>query len=549
MELRTYLRIVRSHWLGILLLTVLGVVVAFGWTLLQPRVYTADAGGYVAAVRGDGATDAGSALVAENLAKAKVKSFLDLGTWRSVAENAIEELGIDASPEAVVNRVRVTNPADTVNIKVEASASTPEGARDLAQAWIRGMAAEIESLESSDGASLAAVQLVPGDSARLPSAPSSPNTRLALAIGGLIGLALGIGYAVLRYTLDRRIRSADAVEKETGVAVVGLIPEERSFTPVDRLLPIDAGSSGGANAKLFAVSEAMRELRTNIQFMDVDNPPRIIVVTSPLPGDGKSTTAANLAITLAANGQKVVLIDGDLRRPTVATIFHLVDGVGVTDVLAGRATLEDVAQRVGRAGNLLVLGAGKLPPNPSEVLGSERMRTLLRELAEDYTVIVDAPPLLPVTDAAVLSHSADGAVVVASVGKTTFEALTKALVNLDRAGARPLGVVLNRVPRKGRAGYRDYRYEGDYYQSGKPAKGGSAKSRGEAVTVPDSPADLPGAVSARDVATGAPAEDAVVEAGAGLPAATETAPVVKKAREKTGEAIDGGTRRARRTAG
>lgn len=549
MELRTYLRIVRSHWLGILLLTVLGVVVAFGWTLLQPRVYTADAGGYVAAVRGDGATDAGSALVAENLAKAKVKSFLDLGTWRSVAENAIEELGIDASPEAVVNRVRVTNPADTVNIKVEASASTPEGARDLAQAWIRGMAAEIESLESSDGASLAAVQLVPGDSARLPSAPSSPNTRLALAIGGLIGLALGIGYAVLRYTLDRRIRSADAVEKETGVAVVGLIPEERSFTPVDRLLPIDAGSSGGANAKLFAVSEAMRELRTNIQFMDVDNPPRIIVVTSPLPGDGKSTTAANLAITLAANGQKVVLIDGDLRRPTVATIFHLVDGVGVTDVLAGRATLEDVAQRVGRAGNLLVLGAGKLPPNPSEVLGSERMRTLLRELAEDYTVIVDAPPLLPVTDAAVLSHSADGAVVVASVGKTTFEALTKALVNLDRAGARPLGVVLNRVPRKGRAGYRDYRYEGDYYQSGKPAKGGSAKSRGEAVTVPDSPADLPGAVSARDGATGAPAEDAVVEAGAGLPAATETAPVAKKAREKTGEAIDGGTRRARRTAG
>jgi capsular exopolysaccharide synthesis family protein len=465
MELRTYLRILRAHWLGVLLLTVLGVVVAFGWTLLQPRVYTADAGGYVAAVRAEGSNDAGSALVAENLAKAKVTSFLDLGSWRSVAQHAIDELGIETSPESLVNRVRVTNPADTVNIKVEASASTPEGARDLAQAWIRGMATEIETLESGDGEGVAAVELVPGDSARLPSAPTSPNTRLALALGGLVGLALGIGYAVLRYTLDRRIRSAHAVEKETGVAVVGTIPDEKSFTSGDRLLPVDGGSSGGANAKLFAVSEAMRELRTNIQFMDVDNPPRIIVVTSPLPGDGKSTTAANLAITLAANGQKVVLIDGDLRRPMVATIFHLLDGVGVTDVLAGRATVEDVAQRVGRAGTLLVLGAGKLPPNPSEVLGSERMRGLLRELAEDYTVIVDAPPLLPVTDAAVLTHSADGAIVVASVGKTTFEALAKALGNLERAGARPLGVVLNRVPRKGRGGYHDYRYDGAYYQS------------------------------------------------------------------------------------
>lgn len=465
MELRNYLRILRAHWVGIVLFVVLGVAVAFVWSLVQPRVYTADASGYVAAIRAEGANDAGSALVAENLAQAKVTSFLDLGTWRSVAEHAIDELGLTTAPESLVNRVSVTNPVGTVNIKVSASASTPEGARDLAQAWIRGMATEIADLEGGDPAN-ATVQLVPGDSARLPSSPSSPNTRLALLLGGLIGLALGIGYAVLRYTLDRRIRSADAVERETGIAVVGTIPDEKSFTADSRLLPLDGEGSSAANAKLFAVSEAMRELRTNIQFMDVDNPPRVIVVTSPLPGEGKSTTSANLAITLAASGQKVVLIDGDLRRPMVATIFHLVDGVGLTDVLANRATVEDVAQRVGRKGNLLVLGAGKLPPNPSEVLGSERMRSLLRDLSADYTVIIDAPPLLPVTDAAVLTHSADGAVVVCSVGSTTFEALGKALQNLDRAGGRALGVVLNRVPRKGRgAAYRDYRYAGDYYRA------------------------------------------------------------------------------------
>lgn len=554
MELRTYLRIVRSHWLGIVLLTALGVVVAFAWTLLQPRVYTADAGGYVAAVRAEGANDAGSALVAENLAKAKVKSFIDLGSWRSVAEHAIDELGIDVAPESLVNRVRVSNPAETVNIKVEASASSPEGARDLAQAWIRGMATEIEALESGEGASTAAVELVPGDSARLPSAPSSPNTRLALALGALVGLAIGIGYAVLRYTLDRRIRSADVVEKETGVAVVGTIPDEKSFTPEDRLLPVDAGSSGGANAKLFAVSEAMRELRTNIQFMDVDNPPRVIVVTSPLPGDGKSTTAANLAITLAANGQRVVLIDGDLRRPMVATIFHLVDGVGVTDVLAGRATVEDVAQRVGRAGNMLVLGAGKLPPNPSEVLGSERMRTLLQELAQDYTVIIDAPPLLPVTDAAVLTHSADGAIVVASVGKTTFEALTKALGNLERAGARPLGVVLNRVPRKGRGGYHDYRYDGRYYQSGTPSKKkgaaskkGAAAAKGHRESVPELPewSELtPAAVMGRPDEALPQAGATAVSASVSVPA--PSVPSVTDAAPAPAAATDEPTRRSRR---
>ncbi|AZS35911.1 Tyrosine-protein kinase YwqD [Microbacterium lemovicicum] len=465
MELRTYLRILRAHWLGLIVLVVVGVVSAFGWTLLQPKVYSADASGIVAPVRTElSGNDAGSALVAENLAKAKVGSYLDLGSWRAVAEHAIAELGLTSSPESLVNRVQVSNPTDTVNIRVVASASSPEGARDLAQAWIRAMATEVENLETSGGVSLATVQLVPGDTARLPSSPSSPNVRIALALGALAGLVLGIAYAVLRYTLDRRIRSADAVEKETGLSVVGTIPDEKSFTADNRLLPVD-GISSGSHADLFGVSEAMRELRTNLQFMDVDNPPRIIVVTSPLPGDGKSTTSANLAITLAANGSKVVLIDGDLRRPMVATIFRLVDGVGVTDVLAGRATVEDVAQRVGRKGNLLVLGAGKLPPNPSEVLGSERMKNLLRTLAKDYTVIVDAPPLIPVTDAAVLSHSADGAIIITSVGKTTFEALTKALQNLERAGSRALGVVLNRVPRKGRGGYHDYRYAGDYYRS------------------------------------------------------------------------------------
>lgn len=461
MDLRTALRIFRAHWVAIVLATLVGVGAAAGWSYIQPRVYTADASGYVAGTNGSsGSSDSSGALLANNLALSKVVSYVDIGSWRSVAEYAIEKLNLDSSPEALVRRVDVTNATGTVTIKVQASASTPEAARDLAEAWIQGMATEIEGLESDGGKVQAAVRLVPADTARLPTAPSSPNVRLALAIGGVAGLVVGIMIALLRFTLDRRIRSAELVERETGVAVVGTVPVEKSFTTANRLIPV----GDQRDERLFAVSEALRELRTNIQFMDVDHPPRVVVVTSPLPGDGKSTMSANLALAVAASGQQVVLIDGDLRRPMIAAIFGLVEGAGITDVLAGRAEVDDVAQTFGHLDTLRIVAAGRTPPNPSEVLGSERMKDLLRELSREAMVIVDAPPLLPVTDAAVLTHSADGAIVVVGAGRTTIDVLKKAMNNLDRAGGRALGVVLNRVPRSG-GGYYDYRYTGDYYQA------------------------------------------------------------------------------------
>lgn len=467
MELRDYLRILRAHWIAILVLTLLGAGTAFAWTLTQTKIYTADASGYVTPYRSGSEEGTGVAFAADNLAKSKVVSFVKLGAWRTVAERAIDELGLDTSPEALVRRVSVANPANTVVIDVQADATTPEAARDLAEAWIRGMAVEIERLETNGGEIDPTVTLVAAESAALPTSPSSPNVRLSVILGALVGLALGIGYAVLRYVLDRRLRSPESVERETGLAVVGTIPEEKSFTTGSRLVPFDgANSSGSKNVHLFAVSEALRELRTNIRFMDVDSPPRVIVVTSPLPGDGKSTTAANLAITIAAAGEPVVLIDGDLRRPMVASVFGLVEGAGLTDILSDRAGVDDVAQPVGELGTLRVIGAGRVPPNPSEVLGSARMRELLLALRGTATVIIDAPPLIPVTDAAVLANSADGAIVVGTVGKTTYDVLKKALGNLDKSNARALGIVLNRMPRKkGNSAYYGYQYTGDYYRA------------------------------------------------------------------------------------
>lgn len=455
MELRDYLRILRAHWLGIVLLTLLGIAVAWGYTALQPRVYTATTSGYVAAT--STGTDSGSSLVGDQLARSKVTSYLDIGSWRSVAEYAIADLGLDTTPEQLVTQVEVTNPLDTVVIHVSASADSPEAARDLAEAWIEGMVVEIDNIEGDGTTGSAAVTLIPGDSARLPTAPSSPNLRLNLALGALVGLALGIAYAVIRHVLDRRVRDPRDIERETGIAVVGTLPLDKELGSNRKLLSF-SGSEGAT-----PITEAMRELRTNLQFMDVDAPPRVIVVSSPLPGDGKSTTAGNLAVSLSEAGQHVILIDADLRRPMVGALFALPEGAGVTDLLAGRAEVEDVAHNVGESGNLVVITAGRIPPNPSELLGSNRMRELLRTLSEHALVIIDSPPIIPVTDAAVLSHLADGALIVVSAGRTTYDMLHKTAENLNRANARALGVVMNKVPRRGAgATYYGYQYQGDY---------------------------------------------------------------------------------------
>lgn len=478
MELQDYLRILRPQWWMILLSVALGVMLAYGWTLLQPKVYEADVTGIVQLTTGGGA---GDEIVAQNLALAKVTSYIQYGTSRSVAERTIEELGLDTTPEALVGKISVTNPDKTPIIKVTASSSTPTGARDLASTWLASMVKQIKSVESTtqqvtkevNGESVTTTEtvdpllnLVPIDSAVLPSAPSSPNVRLALALGGLIGLVVGIGYAVLRHTLDRRVRSAGKVESETGVPVVGTIPVNRGFTDENRLIPTGAGGIDERDKRTtegHSAAEALRELRTNLQFMDVDNPPRVIVLTSPVPGDGKSTIAANLAITVALSGQRVVLIDGDLRKPMVSTVFHLPDGGGLTDVLSGRANITDVLHTWSGAKTLQILTAGKIPPNPSEVLGSDRMNQLVQWFAEQALVIIDAPPLLAVTDAAILANRADGAFVVTGVGKTTYDMLNRALTMLTRSNSRVMGVILNRVPRRGiDAEY--YGYRGYYHQ-------------------------------------------------------------------------------------
>ena len=434
----------RRHWLAVLLITAIGVAVAWGWTLTQKPVYEASASAYISAAENTESVAPGAG---NAYARSYVASFLDLATWRSVAESAIDELGLTTTPEELIDDITISNPEDTAILKVQARAGSPDDAVALAGAWVRGMQTTIDQVDGNGTVGSAPMNVFLGDPAAAPTSAVYPDVRTALLIGGVLGLGFGLAFALVRTAFDRRIRPGDAVHEKLGIPVVGMLPLTDGVDADGK----GGGKSGGKTGRneRFAYEEALRALRTNLQFMDVDNPPRVIVITSPMPSDGKSLTACELARTLAASGAPVILVDGDLRRSKVAKNMGLPGGAGLTDVLAGRASLHDVLQKAPGTASLLVLTAGSIPPNPSEVLGSTRMRALLEDLSSAAMVIVDAPPLLPVTDGAVLTHQADGALLVVRVGKTTYDLAEKALSSLEQVHGRALGVVLNRVPMRG----------------------------------------------------------------------------------------------------
>ncbi len=494
MRVVDYWKIFRARWLTIFAITAVSGLLGFGLAAIQPKQYTSDASGMLTA---GSSSDLGSALTGDSFAKSRVTSYLDVANSRSVAERVKENLGLEESVDALRANTTVSNPPETSNIKVSVTASTPEQARDIAEAWI--VAIGEQSLEIEGAGTI--VQFQSLDSAQIPTSPSSPDIRLYVLGGILVGAVMGIAYAIVWHQFDRRIRAVEHVESTTGVAVIGTIPRRKTGgVGNDRIVTSKGGNDRESDdISEYAVAESMRRIRTNLQFMDVDNPPRVITVTSSIPGEGKSFVIANLANTIAQAGEQVVVIDGDLRRPVVAETFGIVGSVGLTDVLAGTAELRDVLQPWGDTGNLAVLAAGSVPPNPSELLSSKTMGKLLDEISQHAIVLIDTPPLLPVTDAALLTAKTSGAIIVASANKTTFDELGQSLANLRKVKGRSLGVIINRVPMRGaQADGYGYRYRNYYRRSADE----TTSAKGTARSFPDTG-------SQRAAAEGSPASTAV----------------------------------------
>jgi tyrosine-protein kinase Etk/Wzc len=303
----------------------------------------------------------------------------------------------------------------------------------------------------------------------VPVDPIRPNRPLSLVLGLLLGLGLGAGAAFLRENMDSSVHTReDLQEAVQGVPVLGLIPRiQEAATNGRRQVPVYAAKDvKHLSHRLIAgrdprspISEAYRSLRTNIAFSSVDRPHRVLVFTSALPGDGKSTSAANLAVTLSQQGQRVLLVDADMRRGVLNEVLGETRVPGLSDVL-GRDVEPAAAIRtidLGESGVLSFLPSGTLPPNPAELIGSDRTARLLDRLKEDYdAVVLDAPPLNLVTDAALLGTRADGVVVVARAGVTDRGAISYALEQLAAVRAPVLGAVLNDID------VRKDRYYGSY---------------------------------------------------------------------------------------
>lgn len=447
MDLRDYLRILRQNLVLIAAATLLGVLAGGAASVLSKPAYTSETQLFVA-IQSSGSV---SELQQGNtFSQARVQSYVKTVTTPVVLQPAIDSLGLDTTSAELSERVSATTDLNTVLIKISVTDASPVQAAATAEAVANSLIKAIDTLEKPQTGDPSPVSLSIIAPPEAPSSPSSPNTKLNLIVGFLIGLAVGIGAGVLRSTLDSRVRGEADLRRITDAPLLGGIAFDQDALK-NPLLTQAAAQSQRA--------ETFRQLRTNLQFANVSGKARTVLVTSSLPGEGKSTTATNLAIALAQAGQSVCLIDADLRRPMVADYLGLDRNAGLTTTLVGAIDVNDVLQPWG-GDDLYVLTSGQVPPNPSELLGSDEMGNLISRLESTFdSVIIDAPPLLPVTDAAVLSKHVGGVVLVVGAQKLRQQDLVKSMAALKLVGATILGLVLNRLPVKGPDAYT-YSYYG-----------------------------------------------------------------------------------------
>lgn len=436
MDFHAYLRVFRRQIVLIVAGLLIGLSTGALVAMLTPQRYEASAEVMVTVQVADTATPAERTL-ATGYARQVVETYRAILTSSLVLQPVVDELGLTTTPARLASDIQASVPLNSAIVTVTVGDSNPGQAARIANAVTESFSTVVtETLEKRDQQTGYSVRIVTVQPAQVPTVPVAPNLQLSLVLGAILGLAGGVGIALLRAALDQRVRIAADVEAAVPVPVLGQIPLDAGT--VEHPLALSSDPHGPR-------AEAFRALRTNVRFLFSEGQ-GVFVVTSSGPGEGKSTTAANLALAFADAGHRVAILDGDLRLPRVAEYFDIEGGIGLSDVLAGRVELNDVLQRWGR-GALFVLPAGTLPPNPAELLGSRAMGELVDALREAFdVVIIDAPPLLLVTDAAVIARVATGALLVAASGSTPANRLADAAKSIEAVDARVLGTVLTKAP-------------------------------------------------------------------------------------------------------
>lgn len=438
MELTQYLTIARRWWWLLLVSAVIGGGVAFGLGSNSTPSYSAAATLFVQ-------PQAPAAAAANTLTAAQITTseqlattFAELVTVRPVLEDALEQLGdFDLSVRVLERRVTVADVQGTSLLRVQATAPDPNEARDIANVVAQAF---IDSEVAAFARDTATVKIV--EPAIAPVVSLSESSTLNIVLGAMLAAMAAAALVLVLESLNNTIRGADDVSELTGLPTLGHLQRFNAGRSGSRRLEVVLRPNSG-------VSEEYRAIRTNLTAkLDLADGTPLLVIASPARGDGKTTTAANLAIVFGLAGRKVALVDTDLREPSLHSVFQLDNSIGLTTLLTSDTAEPDSVIQSSVRSNVSILTAGPPTSNPSELLGSQRMQEVLDSLRQDFDVVLfDSPPALSVTDASVLAAMTDGTILVIRPEQTRRRELLAAVENLTQAGQPTLGVILNQVRR------------------------------------------------------------------------------------------------------
>lgn len=444
MDLVQFVAMVRHRIALILICVIAGTAGSIYYTRAAEPTYTATAQAFFSVPNAGNLNDTIGSTV---FAAGQAATFAAVTTSRAVGARIVALLHLDESPTDITKHLTATVQASTEILNITATSNTARGAQTLADTAVTALSDEVAALQSSTVEGKITASAL--DYAALPTSPTSPDVPLDVTLGVLLGIIAGFGSAAMLEALDRTVKSSSHGDSLFAAPMLGVVPRRRGPMLVVRR---DTDSQE---------VEPYKTLRTAVRFVAPDHPLKTLLVTSAGPDEGKTTTAANLAVAIALSGERVVVVDADLRRARLARTFGLDSSIGLTSLVLGTSSIPDALQTWDR--DLQVMASGPLPPNPSEIVGSQLFNQLLQSLSEiaDF-VVIDAPPVLPVSDAIAIAAQVDGVLLVARHGKTPRSAAAEARRKLAGVGANVVGYVLNAVPARDVNTY----YSGYDYQTG-----------------------------------------------------------------------------------
>lgn len=432
MTLHAYVRTLRRHWMAIVVFAIIGGLTGFAHAANTAPSYRSTAKVLLTAEIGGSASEiAQSSNYVQNI----VASYVFLATSDAVLDQVIEDVGLSTTSKDLSRSISVSSPLNTVILDIAVVTDDPASAEQIARSVTENLSEAVARVSPVGRNNEPILRLTTIGDATTPSAPIAPNKRREMLLGILLGLAVGAAFALTRRSFGEAVRDAEDVAGVTDLPVVGEIVQSGRGVP---FLPAVLGDRRGPQ------SESVQGLVANLNFLDLESGLTSVVITSATARESKSSVAAALATSIAGSGKKVLLVDCDLRNPSLGGLTGLEDAVGVSNIMSGQFMVTDAIQNW--LPGVDVLGAGPVPPNPAQMLSSPKFAAMITDLKRTYDfVLIDSAPVLVAADAVWLGHCTDGVLLLCRRGKVSTTKLARALEILNTGQTETLGIVLTRI--------------------------------------------------------------------------------------------------------